>query len=85
MSQQGVRVPIPVLIISYETFRLHATVLHKSPVGLVICDEVCQKNRLFSHHCMKLRLGPHVNHIILNFEHQDGSSLQMDDIAKRGS
>ena len=40
MSQQGTRVPTPVLIISYETFRLHASVLHKSEVGMVICDEV---------------------------------------------
>ena len=30
----------PVLIISYESFRLHADILHKSPVGLLICDEV---------------------------------------------
>eukprot|EP00795_Rhopilema_esculentum_P004315 gene4315-20520_t len=39
MSQQGTRVPTPVLIISYETFRLHASVLHKSEVGMLICDE----------------------------------------------
>ena len=41
MTQQGTRVPTPVLIISYETFRLHASVLHPSEVGLIICDEVC--------------------------------------------
>lgn len=29
----------PILIISYETFRLHAYVLHKGEVGLVLCDE----------------------------------------------
>ena len=29
----------PVLIISYETFRLHAAVLNKAPIGIVICDE----------------------------------------------
>lgn len=29
----------PILIISYETFRLHAQVLHQSEVGLVLCDE----------------------------------------------
>uniref|UniRef100_A0A6A7G8V9 DNA repair and recombination protein RAD54-like n=3 Tax=Hirondellea gigas TaxID=1518452 RepID=A0A6A7G8V9_9CRUS len=29
----------PVLIISYETFRLHAHILHKHDVGLVLCDE----------------------------------------------
>lgn len=40
MSQQGKRITNPVLIISYETFRLHASVLHSGPVGLVICDEV---------------------------------------------
>lgn len=40
MSQHGMRVPTPILIISYETFRLHAGVLHKGKVGLVICDEV---------------------------------------------
>lgn len=39
MSQHGSRVPSPILIISYETFRLHAEVLHKGSVGLVICDE----------------------------------------------
>ena len=26
-------------ILSYETFRLHASVLHQSEVGLVLCDE----------------------------------------------
>lgn len=40
MQQNGRRVLNPVLIISYETFRLHASVLHKGSVGLVICDEV---------------------------------------------
>lgn len=40
MHQHGLRVPSPILIISYETFRLHAEVLHKGSVGLVICDEV---------------------------------------------
>ncbi|KFM59190.1 DNA repair and recombination protein RAD54-like protein, partial [Stegodyphus mimosarum] len=29
----------PILIISYETFRLHAMVLYKTEIGLVICDE----------------------------------------------
>lgn len=32
--------PSPILIISYETFRLHVGVLQKGSVGLVICDEV---------------------------------------------
>ena len=40
MQQQGRRTQFPVLIISYETFRLHANVLHKGEVGMVICDEV---------------------------------------------
>ncbi|XP_041064805.1 DNA repair and recombination protein RAD54-like isoform X1 [Carcharodon carcharias] len=39
MSQHGLRIPTPILIISYETFRLHADVLCKGAVGLVICDE----------------------------------------------
>ncbi|KAJ7325361.1 DNA repair and recombination protein RAD54-like [Desmophyllum pertusum] len=39
MSQQRKRTAYPVLIISYETFRLHASVLQSGPVGLVICDE----------------------------------------------
>ncbi|CAG5131339.1 unnamed protein product, partial [Candidula unifasciata] len=39
MQQQGRRTQFPVLIISYETFRLHASVLHKGEVGLIICDE----------------------------------------------
>ncbi|XP_008336673.1 DNA repair and recombination protein RAD54-like [Cynoglossus semilaevis] len=39
ISQHGLRVPTPILIISYETFRLHAGVLHRGKVGLVICDE----------------------------------------------
>ncbi|XP_020780104.1 DNA repair and recombination protein RAD54-like [Boleophthalmus pectinirostris] len=39
ISQRGLRVPTPILIISYETFRLHAHVLHKGKVGLIICDE----------------------------------------------
>ncbi|KAK0425173.1 hypothetical protein QR680_009071 [Steinernema hermaphroditum] len=39
MGYIGPRSPIPVIIISYETFRLHCEVLHKSEVGLVICDE----------------------------------------------
>uniref|UniRef100_A0A914RA65 SNF2 N-terminal domain-containing protein n=1 Tax=Parascaris equorum TaxID=6256 RepID=A0A914RA65_PAREQ len=35
----GSRCSTPVLIISYETFRLHAEVLLRKEVGLVICDE----------------------------------------------
>lgn len=33
------RTSTPILIISYETFRLHAEVMHKSEIGLIICDE----------------------------------------------
>ncbi|XP_013783608.1 DNA repair and recombination protein RAD54-like [Limulus polyphemus] len=39
MNTHGRRPVNPILIISYETFRLHAEVLHRSEVGLVICDE----------------------------------------------
>ncbi|XP_043858264.1 DNA repair and recombination protein RAD54-like [Dromiciops gliroides] len=39
MNQRGTRVPSPILIISYETFRLHAEALQRGSVGLVICDE----------------------------------------------
>uniref|UniRef100_A0A0R3WDK1 Helicase ATP-binding domain-containing protein n=1 Tax=Taenia asiatica TaxID=60517 RepID=A0A0R3WDK1_TAEAS len=39
MSQRGPRIAMPILIISYETFRLHVGELHKGTVGLVICDE----------------------------------------------
>ncbi|XP_029943522.1 DNA repair and recombination protein RAD54-like [Salarias fasciatus] len=39
VAQHGRRTPTPILIISYETFRLHAAVLHRGDVGLVICDE----------------------------------------------
>ncbi|EUB58337.1 DNA repair and recombination protein RAD54-like protein [Echinococcus granulosus] len=39
MSQRGPRIATPILIISYETFRLHVGELHKGTVGLVICDE----------------------------------------------
>ncbi|MEQ2277898.1 DNA repair and recombination protein RAD54-like, partial [Xenotaenia resolanae] len=39
ISQHGLKVPTPILIISYETFRLHADILHRGKVGLVICDE----------------------------------------------
>ncbi|XP_054880132.1 DNA repair and recombination protein RAD54-like [Poeciliopsis prolifica] len=39
ISQHGLKVATPILIISYETFRLHADILHRGKVGLVICDE----------------------------------------------
>ncbi|XP_065830835.1 DNA repair and recombination protein RAD54-like [Oscarella lobularis] len=39
IGQCGRRITQPVLIISYETFRIHSSVLHKGSVGLVICDE----------------------------------------------
>lgn len=38
MQAQG-RTAIPVLIISYETFRMHAQILHTNEIGLVLCDE----------------------------------------------
>jgi len=40
MAQHGRLIPTPILLISYETFRLHASILHSGSVGLVICDEV---------------------------------------------
>ncbi|NP_001154953.1 RAD54-like isoform X1 [Nasonia vitripennis] len=39
MKTYGRRCATPILIISYETFRLHAHVLHQDDVGLVLCDE----------------------------------------------
>lgn len=39
MNTFGRRPVNPILIISYETFRLHAKVLHQGEVGLVLCDE----------------------------------------------
>ncbi|XP_046598354.1 DNA repair and recombination protein RAD54-like isoform X1 [Neodiprion virginianus] len=39
MKTYGRRCANPILIISYETFRLHAHVLHQDDVGLVLCDE----------------------------------------------
>ncbi|XP_050593581.1 DNA repair and recombination protein RAD54-like isoform X1 [Bombus affinis] len=39
MKTYGRRCINPILIISYETFRLHAQVLHQDEVGLVLCDE----------------------------------------------
>lgn len=38
MQTQG-RMAIPLLIISYETFRMHAEILHSREIGLVMCDE----------------------------------------------
>jgi len=35
----GRKVHTPVLIISYETFRLHAEVLSRGELGIIICDE----------------------------------------------
>uniref|UniRef100_A0A8D8TTW0 DNA repair and recombination protein RAD54-like n=2 Tax=Cacopsylla melanoneura TaxID=428564 RepID=A0A8D8TTW0_9HEMI len=39
MQTYGRRPVNPILVISYETFRSHASVLHKNEVGLVLCDE----------------------------------------------
>jgi len=39
MNTFGRRPHNPILIISYETFRLHASVLHMGEVGLLLCDE----------------------------------------------
>lgn len=48
VTLKGGRNPHPILIISYETFRLHSTVMHKGEVGLVICDEVCFHEFVFT-------------------------------------
>lgn len=39
MANQNARCGAPVLVISYETFRLYAHILNSSEVGLVLCDE----------------------------------------------
>lgn len=39
LAQHGYRVPQAILVISYETLRLHAEVMHSRSVGMVICDE----------------------------------------------
>lgn len=40
-TETGRRIVSNVLTISYETFRLYTNILRKKPIGLVICDEVC--------------------------------------------
>ncbi|XP_055677114.1 DNA repair and recombination protein RAD54-like [Lutzomyia longipalpis] len=39
MANQGMRSAVPVLIISYETFRIYSGILNASEVGMVLCDE----------------------------------------------
>lgn len=39
MANRSARCGAPVLIVSYETFRLYAHILNASEVGLVLCDE----------------------------------------------
>lgn len=39
MANQSQRSGTPVLILSYETFRLYANVLNNSEVGMLLCDE----------------------------------------------
>lgn len=39
MANRSARCGAPVLILSYETFRLYAHILNSSDVGLVLCDE----------------------------------------------
>lgn len=53
----------PILIISYETFRLHE-VLHRGRVGLIICDEVLP--------CVTFHF--HLIVLEIHREHQDGCS-----------
>ena len=52
MHTHGRRVLNPVLIISYETFRLHAHVLHQGEIGLVLCDEVLKDSSALSRNDM---------------------------------
>lgn len=62
---QHLRVVTPILIISYETFRLHAEVLHRGKVGLVICDEVFQPPQTVQRHERLLKLGCNSNRCVL--------------------
>ncbi|CEF66160.1 DNA repair and recombination protein RAD54-like [Strongyloides ratti] len=39
MSERSLYSSIPVVIISYETFRIHSDILSQSEIGMVICDE----------------------------------------------
>ncbi|XP_059612312.1 DNA repair and recombination protein RAD54-like [Phlebotomus argentipes] len=39
MANKAVRSGTPVLIISYETFRIYSAILNASEVGMVLCDE----------------------------------------------
>uniref|UniRef100_A0A0K0DZ63 DNA repair and recombination protein RAD54-like n=2 Tax=Strongyloides stercoralis TaxID=6248 RepID=A0A0K0DZ63_STRER len=39
MNERSLYSSIPVVIISYETFRIHADILSQSEIGMVICDE----------------------------------------------
>jgi DNA repair and recombination protein RAD54 and RAD54-like protein len=39
MANQSSRCGAPVLIISYETFRIYSEILNASEIGLVLCDE----------------------------------------------
>ena len=55
----------PILIISYETFRLHSSVLHNGEVGLVLCDEVSETSYLIC------RLVYRRQHCRLNFKFDD--------------
>ncbi|CAJ0579968.1 unnamed protein product, partial [Mesorhabditis spiculigera] len=39
MNDLKIRAACPVLIISYETFRIYCNILHSAEIGMVICDE----------------------------------------------
>jgi DNA repair and recombination RAD54-like protein len=41
------RITVPVLIVSYETLRMHIDSLTTGPIGLVLCDEVCCNHSYF--------------------------------------
>ena len=47
LAQQGRRVPQAVLVISYETLRVHVEVMHSRHIGMVICDEVSKMQWMY--------------------------------------
>ncbi|KAI0214363.1 DNA repair and recombination protein RAD54-like [Lamellibrachia satsuma] len=68
MQQKGRRIPNPVLIISYETFRHHADILHHGTVGLLICDEsptlTSKEEDVYYECCIELKQGWGQFHLI---------------------
>lgn len=48
MNNYGRRHPTPILIISYETLRLHIDQLKKGHIGIMFCDEVRRQHNMSS-------------------------------------